>query len=95
MTEAEWQSCTDFPLMWAIARERLSSRQIRLFGVAFCAFVRKSQHFQDAVVFEPWAERVADGLMNLDEARAAIKSEWGRTTFFLVCWRMILQVQAA
>jgi hypothetical protein len=82
MTEAEWQNCTDISSMWLIARERLSPRKSRLFGVAFCGFLRRTSQFRDAVVFEPWAEKVADGLMSLDEARAAIESEWGQDHFF-------------
>jgi hypothetical protein len=82
MTEAEWQTCTDPERMWPIVRQRFSARKLRLFGVAFCGFLRNTPSFQNAVSFEPWAEQVADGIMNLDAARASIKSEWGEDHFF-------------
>jgi hypothetical protein len=91
MTETEWQNCTDLFAMYAIVRQRLSARKLRLFGVAFCRFLRNTPNFRNAVIFEPWAEQVADGLMSLDAARAAIKSEWGEDHFF----RGLLEVDTA
>jgi hypothetical protein len=82
MTETEWLSFTDPGPMWLVIRERLSVRKIRLFGVAFCGILRRTPQFRDAVVFEPWAERVADGLMSLDAAWDSIRSEWGEDHFF-------------
>ena len=82
MTEAEWLDSDDLPALWEVARARLSHRQLRLFGVAYCGFLRKTPHWQDVVVFEPWAELAADGKMTLDEAHAAVQSEQDQDHFF-------------
>jgi hypothetical protein len=82
MTEQEWLAFTDPQEVLLFLRDRLSARKKRLFGVGFCRFLRGLARYRDAVVFEPWAEQVADGLMSLDDARAAVKSEWGQDHFF-------------
>lgn len=67
MNEDEWTRSEEFVPKWLFVRDRLSSRKLRLFGVAYCRHLRQDRYFQDFARYEDWAERVADGQMTLAE----------------------------
>jgi hypothetical protein len=73
MIEQEWK----FPQLWLATRDRLSERKLRLFGVGYCKFLRQDPYFRDFASFEPWAERVADGIIRLDDA---FEEAWEKST---------------